>query len=65
LWPSLLLLVLGILWTIRTVIINASVSAGGVMLLMLGLSLLIGGIILQQIMDLRLDVLAWLDSKTR
>jgi len=65
LWPSLLLLVLGILWTIRTVIINASVSAGGVLLLMLGLSLLIGGIILQQIMDLRLDVLAWLDSNTR
>lgn len=59
--PALALLAFGTFWVANTVYLRAQVSAGGVLLLMVGLALLIGSLILQQIVGLRLDILSWLD----
>jgi glycosyltransferase involved in cell wall biosynthesis len=60
--PAIVFLMLGVLWTLKTVIVARAVGAGAILLLMLGLAFFLGGLILQQLVNLRLDVLAWLDT---
>jgi glycosyltransferase involved in cell wall biosynthesis len=60
--PAVFFLTTGALWTLKTVIVAQAVGAGGILLLMIGLACFLGGLILQQLVNLRLDVLAWLDT---